>query len=575
MKRSVIVVFVLIAGLAGFTWYQQGTDHHHAVAPETDSTEPLYWVAPMDPNYRRDAPGKSPMGMDLVPVYAGQDEGKGLVRITAAVEHNIGVRTVTARTGRLQDRLSTVAYVRYDETDIWHAYPRVDGWIDRLYVDTEGEEVMPGDPLYDIYSPTLVSAQDEYLSALRSGNPALISSSEERLRALEVPDELVRALKQTGKVQQTVTVPAPQGGVISKLGVREGHYVTPGTEILEIAGLENVWLTTEVFARDAGQVEVGSRLQVRFDGMPDGFREAEINFVSPVLDADSRTLEVRASLPNQAGLLRPNMFAEASLILSADADAVLVPRDALIRTGMQNRVVVKTGDGTFKSVAVKTGRIGTSDVEIQEGLLPGDEVVSSAQFLIDSESSITSDFRRMDLDRSDRSGMGHGSMDGGQIDHSTMDHGQADHGAMDHSTMDHGQADHSAVDHNTMDHGQADHSAMDHSTMDHSQMDHGAMDHSTRVHAAAGESVGEVESRGVWVMGSIRSVDQDARTVVLRHEPIPAWNWPGMTMTMDLGSELDPASLIPGAGYHLLLQEQQAAPTGYLLVDAKPLDTPR
>ncbi len=507
MKQIIIFGVVALIGAVGIGYYLNFGQETNSVQAET-ARKPLYWVAPMDPNFRRDEPGKSPMGMDLVPVYADSESDSGVVRISPAVEHNIGIRTAPARVGHLEDDLTAVAYVQFDERGIWHAYPRVEGWIDRLYVDTVGEEVQQDDPLYDIYAPMLVNAQEEFVSALGSRNQALIDSSAERLQSLGVPASLVRELQKTGKVKQSITVRAPQDGVISELNVRDGHFVTPGTEILGIAALKNVWLTAEIFERDAGRVKLGSEIEARFEALSGEIRLSSVDFISPVIDAVSRTLQVRASLPNLDGALKPNMFARARLRLATGAEAILVPRDSLIRTQTQDRVVLSLGDGAYKSVAVKPGRFGTNEVEILEGLQASDNIVTSAQFLIDSESSVSSDFRRMDL---------------AQVDHGTMDHGTMDHGTMDHGTM-----------------------------------DHGAMD--------------TEDSPGVWVTGKIRSIDVDSRTINLWHEPIPAWNWPAMIMTMDAGEDLDLQKLQLDTTYRLHLVQAPEASTGYVVKHAVPAD---
>jgi len=236
-------------------------------APETElngeSTEnkPLYWVAPMDANYRRDKPGKSPMGMALVPVYedggSGADSGPGTIRVSPEVVNNLGVRTASAVLGSLQSHISTVGYVQYDEDKLVHIHPRVEGWIEKLYVKAAGDPVEKGQPLYEIYSPALVNAQEELLLALDRKNKRLILAAGERLKALQLPESAIASLKKAKEVKQNITFYAPQSGVIDNLNIREGFFAKPGTELMSIGKLDQVWVEAEVFERQAPEVSVG------------------------------------------------------------------------------------------------------------------------------------------------------------------------------------------------------------------------------------------------------------------------------------------------------------------------------
>lgn len=437
MKQTIVVggalVIGVIVGIIGYYLIGAGGDMTAEGKASGGDDEPLYWVAPMDPNFRRDEPGKSPMGMDLVPVYAEDETDKGTIRVSPAVEHSIGVRTAPVRRGRLHDELTTVAFVQYDEELLWHAYPRVDGWIDRLYVESVGEEIESGDPLYDIYSPMLVNAQEEYASAIAADNRTLIDSAEERLRSLNVPRAYLDRIREQGTISQSITMRAQQTGVVSSLAVREGHYVTPGTEIMEIAGLGRVWVTAEVFESDVASVDVGDAIEFRFGYQPGEVYRARIDFIHPVLEAMTRTLQVRASVPNPHRKLKPNMFAEATIHVEGEDEVLLVPQEAVIRTESRDRVVLARGDGRYKSVAVRVGRVTDEQAEVLEGLEDGDQIVTSAQFLIDSESNITSDLQRMDptsamdADSMDRTSTSEHAMDGDAVDE--MDHSKMNHDA--------------------------------------------------------------------------------------------------------------------------------------------------
>lgn len=364
-------------------------------AGNAGAAKPLYWVAPMDPDYRRPGPGKSPMGMDLIPVYEAPAAGPGEVVIAPHVEQNLGVRTELAAVRSLEARIRTVGYVGYDEDRLVHLHPRVAGWIETLHVKAEGDPVRAGQPLYSLYSPELVNAQEDLLLALNRGEPRLIESAKSRLRALKLSESTIAELVSRRKVMQTVTYHAPQSGVVEKLAVREGFYVQPDTTLFSIGALDTVWVEADVFARQADRVQLDLPVELRVPHLPGRTFAGRIAYVYPVLDPLTRTLKVRVRIDNAAGLLKPNMFAELVIDGDAGAPALAVPRAAVIRTGVQDRVVRALGQGRFKSVAVRVGRSDGHYLEILEGLQAGDPVVVSAQFLLDSESAKTSDFLRM------------------------------------------------------------------------------------------------------------------------------------------------------------------------------------
>tara|TARA_B100000745_G_C20148401_1_gene393746 strand:+ start:106 stop:1614 length:1509 start_codon:yes stop_codon:yes gene_type:complete len=361
--------------------------------------EPLYWVAPMDPNYRRDQPGKSPMGMDLIPVFeeeTGSDSsGPGTIKISPEVVNNLGVRTAKVQRQSLHSQIKTVGYVRYDEDRLIHLHPRVEGWIEKLYVKAAGDPVTKGQPVYELYSPQLVNAQEELILALNRNNQRLIQAAEDRLRALQLTNAFIRKLKHNKKVKQTITFQAPQGGVIDNLNIREGFYVKPGTTLMSIGALNVVWVEAEIFERQASQVAAGNPVTMTLDYLPGKEWQGSVDYVYPSLDAKTRTLRVRLRFDNENNTLKPNMFAQVVIHTSDQEDTLIIPREAVIRTGEQDRVVIALGDGRFKSLEVELGRMDEQYAEILKGLSIEDRVVTSAQFLLDSESSKNSDFKRM------------------------------------------------------------------------------------------------------------------------------------------------------------------------------------
>ena len=391
---TIACIMTLLAGMLIGRYWPSGQTENGATEMER---EILYWVAPMDPNYRRDEPGKSPMGMDLVPVYADEkDAERGVVAIDPTMENNLGVRTSIAERGSLSRRIETVGYIGYDEDTLQHVHTRVDGWIEKLVTKATGDPVERGQLLFELYSPTLVNAQQEYLAALSSNNSVLRAASRDRLIALGVTSGEVQQLATERKARQRVRVYAESDGVIAHLGVREGIFVTPSTEIMSVAKLDKVWVLAEVFERQAAWVSPGQKATVELDYLPGEALSGVVDYVYPELDPETRTLKVRLRFDNETRMLRPNMFARVVIHGDAIENIVHVPREAVIRGGTSNRVVIALGDGRFRSQTVSVGIESGERVAIRSGLEAGDRVVTSAQFLIDSESNIDAALQRLE-----------------------------------------------------------------------------------------------------------------------------------------------------------------------------------
>ena len=470
LLTAILVLAALIAGwLIGGSRSDTGTGDSPASGSER---EILYWKAPMDPSYRRDGPGKSPMGMDLVPVYADEFDGdEGVVAIDPTVVNNLGVRTATAERRRLSRRIETVGYVGYDEDTVSQVNTRVEGWVESLSVRAEGDPVVRGQVLFELYSPTLVNAQEEFLATLGGSSRRLIEASRERLAALGMNASEIARLERERSVRQRVPVVAGVDGFVSFLGIREGAFVTPATNVVTIAGLDSVWVEAEVLERQSMWVEAGQRAEVVVDHSPESRWQGVVNFVHPELDPATRTLKVRFRIDNTDRELRPNRFTRVTVYAAETGPVVSIPREALILGGRVDRVVVALGGGRFRAQPVEVGIESGDLVEIRSGLSAGERVVTSGQFLIDSESNIDSALGRL----SDHDGMGHESMD-----HETMNHESMDHETMDHESMDHG-----SMERDTMDHDAMDHADMDHESMNHRPAETGAGD--------TGERAGEHE----------------------------------------------------------------------------------
>ena len=357
------VIFALLVALGAgfalgifdpFNWESSLGDFRSNLEPTSSdaiaNTENkiLYWVAPMDPSYRRDKSGKSPMGMDLVPVYQGDHDNKAsgaTVHIDPTVISNIGVRTAKVERARVTSDIHTVGRIVYAEDRIAHIHPRASGWIERLNVRAVGDAVIKGDLLYQIYSPALVNAQAEFLQVLRRNRSNVIKASRQRLRALGISEYRIKALEQRGTPAQYVKIYAPIDGVVTKLGSADGMYVKPEDAVMTIADVSTVWLISDVFESDAELLSDGAVVSAisKFDTGLTIF--GEVDYIYPTVNQVTRTIPVRTVLDNAKGHFKPGMFMTVRIQGRYPHSATLVPREALIRTGLQERVIIALGGG--------------------------------------------------------------------------------------------------------------------------------------------------------------------------------------------------------------------------------------
>jgi Cu(I)/Ag(I) efflux system membrane fusion protein len=376
-----------------------GMDLVPVYAEEKREPEILYWVAPMDPAYRRDEPGKSPMGMDLVPVYADDTAGSEGININAAVEQALGVRTSKAVRRSLWRKVEATGYVGLDESRVSQINVRTEGWIERLLVNNEGQRVKKGEPLFEFYSPQLVNAQKEFVQAKRRNDAQIRAAAREKLLALGMVQADIRRLEKTSQVTNTVQFLAPQNGTVTSLNVKEGIFVKPATEIMSLADLSSVWLQAGVFESQADWVKESQSAEARLNYIPGEVFSGRVDYVYPVLDPQTRTLQVRLRFDNPEERLKPNMYARVTIFGKSHPGALSIPREALIRGQDFDRVVVSLGDGKYTVHEVISGIESGDWVEIVAGIEEGDEVVTSAQFLIDSEASLAGSFQRLDAAR--------------------------------------------------------------------------------------------------------------------------------------------------------------------------------
>jgi len=358
-----------------------------------------HYTCPMHPQIKRDAEGSCPIcGMDLVPVYkqSGHLNDEGDVRISAAVENNLGVKTAYVESAPLPQLIETVGYVQFNEDTLKHVHTRVEGWIEKLNVDSVGDSVKAGQTLFEIYAPQLVSAQQEYLIAKSSRNQQLINASRQRLNLLGVTKLQIAALDKSGKASERLSVIAERGGYVSQLNVRQGMFVKPATEIMVLGELVDVWVIAEVFERQSAWLRVGQKVTMRTDSYPARNWRGHVEYIYPVLNSQSRTLEVRIRFENSDRILKPNMYTNITVHVGDGQNRLSIPRSALIRGGRNDRVVKALGEGRYRSVMIAAGYESGDRIEVLSGLSEGDKVVTSAQFMIDSESNLNADMSRME-----------------------------------------------------------------------------------------------------------------------------------------------------------------------------------
>ncbi len=372
-----------------------------------------YWVAPMDPKYIRMEPGKSPMGMDLVPVYeeAGEEkEPASTIRIDPVTEQNMGVRYGRVVRKPLTKSIRTYGDITYDETRLYTINTKFDGWIDKLYVDFEGEKVHRGQPLFTIYSPDLVSAQQDFLLAVqqihklpasasavaRADARRLLNASRVRLQYWDLTDNQIKAIEKKGAIQKTLTVYSPAAGVVTKKNAFEGHYVKAGVHQFEIADLSMVWVDVDIYEYELPWVRKGMPAVMELPYVPGRRFTGKVLFVYPYLDMKTRTARLRLAFENPTDELKPGMYATVLLKSELPGDTLAIPQEAVIDSGARKIVFVARGKGKFTPREVELGVEGDNfEVQVLEGLTEGEKIVVSGQFMLDSESRLREAIQKM------------------------------------------------------------------------------------------------------------------------------------------------------------------------------------
>jgi Cu(I)/Ag(I) efflux system membrane fusion protein len=408
-----LLLGALLTSGGGYYWLNSiGISHDMTLAQLTQipvsnqgaakERKPLYYRNPMGLPDTSPIPKKDPRGMDYIPVYADEDEptSTGQVKIGAEKVQKLGVRTEAARRRTLDRVVRAVGRVEPDERRIYAISPKFEGYVERLHVNVTGQPVGKGQPLFDVYSPELNSAQREYAIAAqgvealrdadeqaRAGMRQLAESSLARLKNWDISAEQIRSLARSGTAKRTLTLRSPAAGIVTEKKALQGMRFMPGEMLYQIADLSSVWVIADIFEQDIGLIAANAAARVRINAYPDRLFEGRVSYVYPALNAATRTVPVRIELANPESMLKPAMFAQVELPVET-RDALTVPASAVIDSGTRRIVLVELGEGRFEPREVSLGARGDNLVEIIDGVKEGDPVVVAANFLIDAESNL-------------------------------------------------------------------------------------------------------------------------------------------------------------------------------------------
>lgn len=410
--RRIIPIVLLIAGVVIGMAAQRywGALPVTAERQGTPAGKILFYRHPMNPSITSDKKLKDEMGMDYIPVYEGDGPvsstaaGAGVISVAPQVIQTMGVRSARVTRSEPERIIDAVGYVGVDEDKIRREQVRVEGWVEKLHVNFAGGSVRKGDLLFELYAPKLVSTGQEYVHALSVGDLALQRAARERLARLGLGEAQIAALERTRHVPRLTGIYAQADGVVQNLAIRPGAYVEPGMETVTLADLSSVWILADVFGRQAEWVKPGAEAEARFADVPGKVWRGRVDYIYPDINAATRTLRVRLRFENPDRQLKSNMYASVLIKAGEPRTALHIPREALIRTGAGERVIVALGEGRFAPRAVATGIESGERVEIVSGLNEGDTVVTSGQFLLDSESSLQAGLARLSAPEQDSAG---------------------------------------------------------------------------------------------------------------------------------------------------------------------------
>lgn len=392
-------VFIVFSGAIPPSFQTPG-----AQASQKKSTRKIkYWKAPMDPTYIRNSPGKSPMGMDLVPVYEDEAQSGSTISIDPVTIQDMGIRTVLVKKRDLSHVIHTVGLVRYEEPLQYSINTKISGWVEKLYANQKGQKIKKGEPLLKIYSPELVSTQQEFLLALHNkkalannsfpeiaqGARQLLAAARRRLELWDVSKQQIEALEKNQKVQKTITIYSPYSGIITRKDVSEGTYAKAGTELLAISDISRVWVNADIYESDLPWVKKGLKAIVTLPFGDSRKLYGKLTFLYPYMEAKTRTLKARMEFANPGMVLKPDMYVNVEIMTRPLHNVLTIPENAVINSGTSKTVFIALGKGKFKPRRIKTGLAGQNGlVQVRQGLMENERVVTSAQFMLDSESNL-------------------------------------------------------------------------------------------------------------------------------------------------------------------------------------------
>jgi Cu(I)/Ag(I) efflux system membrane fusion protein len=404
---TTLIVIALALGAGTFAGYHlaqqsgEATPQAAAVDAQKPAKKLLYYRNPMGLPDTSPTPKKDSMGMDYIAVYQGEEDADSGLKISAEKVQKLGVKSEPAKLQVLDKSVRASGRVEIDESRTYTVTAKFEGYIERLYVNTSGQPVGRGQPLFEVYSPELVSAQREYIIAAQgvgqlsaAGGEAqgamqqLAESSLQRLKNWDISEEQVRALAKSGDSKRTLTFRSPVAGVVTEKKAVQGMRFMPGEPLFQIADTSLVWVQADVFEQDIAAVNVGQKAKIRINAYPGEVFEGRIAYVYPTLKAETRTVPVRIELANPKGRLKPAMFAEVDIPVAGAMPVITVPNSAVIDSGSRQVVIVQLGEGRFEPRTVKLGQRGGVFVQVLDGVKEGELVVSAANFLIDAESNL-------------------------------------------------------------------------------------------------------------------------------------------------------------------------------------------
>ncbi|MGH9834893.1 MAG: efflux RND transporter periplasmic adaptor subunit [Blastocatellia bacterium] len=428
--RWVVLLLVIGLGGAGYAYRERLLKLvSKDAAQQTAERKVLYWVDPMHPAYKSDKPGKAPdCGMDLVPVYAEEattvkaNLPEGAFQITPEKQQLIGVKYAEVEYKPVSRTLRAVGRVAYDETKITRIHPKVEGWIEQVFVDFTGKQVKQGQPLISIYSPELWQTQQEYLLARTgrnelakspfrdavAGSESLLQAARKRLELWDISDEQIQHLEHTGKPFKTLSLYSSSDGFVLTRNAYPKQRVTPETELYTIADLSTVWVIADIYEYEAPEIKLGQWATVTLTYLPGRAFRGKVAYIYPQLDNTTRTLKARIEIHNHDLTLKPDMYANVELQINYGM-RVVAPEEAVMDSGAEALVFVAHEGGYFEPRKVSIGAKVSNEVIVLNGLKAGERVVTSANFLIDSESKLKSAVGGMGMP-----GMSHGGSPGGE-----------------------------------------------------------------------------------------------------------------------------------------------------------------